>query len=391
MTIALIIYAVVALAYWLYMAWGVVQLNTIPKLSQLDAPKPNVWPKVSVVVPGCNEADKVEAAARSILASDYPALEIIFVDDRSTDGTGEVMDRVAAEHSNARVIHVKELPEGWLGKLHAMDAGLKASSGEFVLFTDADVHIAPGTLRRAIAHCEAGRLDHFSALPELYPTHFALDATLSSSVRQLMVVMRGWAVSNPKSRAGAGVGAFNLVRRSAFDRTPGFEWLRLETGDDVALAQMMKDHGARSAFATGFDEVGVHWYRSFSEAARGAEKGWSSAMQFSVLRAAMLAVFAVALEMAPLLLALPVIFTGPTALSCACLAVPALYLFVALAFHHWVRHNIWTHLLSIFFVPVLALFVIRTAWLGWKRGGVVWRGTLYKSEELRKGRRVRFP
>jgi glycosyltransferase involved in cell wall biosynthesis len=390
MSVVLIIYAALALAYWLFMAYGAIRLNGLPRLSRLGAPEPARWPKVSVVVPGCNEADKVEAAARTLLAEDYPDLEIILVDDRSTDDTGAVMDRVAAGDPRARVIHIKELPAGWLGKVHALDTGLKASSGEFVLFTDADVHFEPGTIRLAVAHCVAANVDHLSALPNLYPTNVLLDAAISATIRQVMVFVRAWAVSDPKSRAYAGIGAFNLVRRVAFDDTPGFEWLRLETGDDIGLGLLMKRHGKSSMVVTAFDRVALHWYRSFREAAHGSEKGWASALRFSLVRSAFSAIFALAVELAPVLLPL-LLLGGPVFAGFLGIAVLGLYLIASAAIWNWVGGRPWPHLLSALTAPILVALLVRCAWLGWRRGGVLWRGTLYPDEALRPGQRVKFP
>ena len=98
----------------------------------------------------------VEQATRSLLAQDYPELALIAVDDRSTDGTGAILDAIAAEDTRLKVLHIEELPAGWLGKTHALHAAAATSSADWLLFTDADVLFVPDTLRRAIALAEAG-------------------------------------------------------------------------------------------------------------------------------------------------------------------------------------------------------------------------------------------
>ena len=98
------------------------------------------------------------------------------------------------------------------------------------------------------------------------------------------VALRLWAVANPKSDAFIGVGAFNLVRRAALERTEGLAWLRLEVADDVGLGMMLKRSGARSRLVSGHGLLGLYWYRTLREMAHGAEKAYSSAAQCSLLR-----------------------------------------------------------------------------------------------------------
>jgi len=121
-------------------------------LPRLDAVPPDPpggrWPRVSVVVPSRDEAEAIEAAAQSLLVQDYPELELIAVDDRSSDGTGAILDRLAAADRRLGVVHVDALPEDWLGKNHACHRGAERATGEWLLFTAGDVVFAPGALRR---------------------------------------------------------------------------------------------------------------------------------------------------------------------------------------------------------------------------------------------------
>src|ERR1700692_565900 len=94
------------------------------------------WPRVSIVIPACNEALTIEAAAESLLNVQYPNLEIILVNDRSIDNTGQIMDRLALTDARLKVVHIHDLPEGWLGKVHALSRGLEKTSGEWILLTD---------------------------------------------------------------------------------------------------------------------------------------------------------------------------------------------------------------------------------------------------------------
>jgi len=135
LTIVLVAYLAVALAYWLMAMDALVRTaRAMPLLADLTPPEPERRPSVSIIVAACNEADRVEAAVRTLLDEDYPDLQVILVDDRSTDSTGEILDRLAAEDDRAQVLHITDLPGGWLGKVNALRRGFAASRGQFVLF-----------------------------------------------------------------------------------------------------------------------------------------------------------------------------------------------------------------------------------------------------------------
>ncbi len=135
----------------------------------------SAMPRVSIIVPARNEAEHIEAALVSLLQLDYPDYEVIAVDDRSDDATGAIMERVTSEwrergeasHHRLKVLHVSELPRGWLGKVHAMWKAAQQATGEWLLFTDADVVFRPDALRRAMTYGERERADHVVLFPTM--------------------------------------------------------------------------------------------------------------------------------------------------------------------------------------------------------------------------------
>lgn len=345
------------------------------------------WPKVSLIVPACNEADTIEAATRAKLQSDYPALEIVLVDDRSTDGTGEILDRLAATDSRVRVVHLTELPSGWLGKVHALSCGCQQASGDYFLFCDADVHIDADFLRRCMAEVTDRKLEFVTALPKILPSSFALDVVLATFVRLLVVGGRLWLVGDPTSRAAVGGGVFGMVERRAFERTPGFEWLRLEIADDVALGQMMKRHGARSAVLDGCDAIRLHFYRSFGEMMRGLEKnGYAVFGGLRPLRLAAMVTVMLGLELVPLI---ALAAGSPVQRVAGGVMVASLALCQVLVARTG-RRDLLSALVPAVGVLALVVFAVRSAILVHARGGVVWRGTRYPLAELRAGRRLEF-
>ena len=383
-----LILAVIGLAYALASTWGTaLVVRGVPVLLRDRSPPPGRWPRVSLIVPARNEVETLGPAMRSRLAEGYPALEVVLVDDRSTDGTGALVDAIAAEDSRVRALHLDSLPPGWLGKLHAMSEGLRRATGEWILFSDADVHLAPGTIARAVSLAEAQRLDHLSLLPQLDPATWLVDAALASFTRTGLVLGRVWLVSDPRSKVGGSVGAFGLVRRDALERSPGIEHLRLEVADDLALGQMLKSSGSRSALANGRELVRIHWYRSLAELTRGTEKG-AAVFDHRLLPALCWTGALGALELGPFLAAA---FAPSPIAHWMGLGGAALLLGSTLWMCRFAGQRTLPALLSPLGVVVNGVLLLRAAVVGKIRGGLQWRSTLYSPQELRPGRRVRAP
>jgi glycosyltransferase involved in cell wall biosynthesis len=195
---------------------------TMPVLRDLRPREPARWPSLSVVTPACNEGATIEDALRSRLAQGYLELEVMVVEDRSTDATASIVDRIAAEDPRLRALHIKELPRGWLGKLHALHRGAEAARGEWLLFTDADIHFAPETLRRAVAYCEERGLDFLTAMPEFQPVSLLLDAAVSAFVRNVSMAAHTRAVEDPTSRLAVGAASSTWCAARPSRRRPGF-------------------------------------------------------------------------------------------------------------------------------------------------------------------------
>ncbi len=393
----LIAYAFIGCVYWLWMFVGTVRVVCrVPLLARSDVPSPLAWPKLSIVIPACNEAPALEAALCSVLEQDYPELEIILIDDRSTDGTAAIVDRMAQADRRILAIHVELLPEGWLGKVHALALGTAKANGSWLLFTDADVHMAPGALRRAIAYAEHHSIDHLAAVPDLWPSSLLVDANVALFFRTFSVAMRLWAIADPKSDAFIGIGAFNLVRREALQNTAGFSWLRMEVGDDAGLGMMLKESGASSCLVNAHSLLGLYWYQTLRDMARGAEKAYASAARCSLVRMLMLGLVLVAMECAPLvaLAASGIGFQSVRPIpgllwSGAAMLAAAVGSSVMLA--RWSK----SRLLPAMFFPLAAIvsagIMLRSGWLGYRRGGILWRGTLYPKDQLLAGRRLKIP
>jgi len=349
-----------------------------------SAPPPARWPRVSVIIAARDEARDVGAAVASHLADDYPELELIVVDDRSGDGTGGMAARAAAGDRRFTLVRIDELPDGWLGKVHAMERGWQRATGEWVLFSDADVKVRPGTLRRAVSHCLAEGLDLLALAPAIEEGSALIDAVWTVFLGVLMVLVDPRAVRSARSGSAMGVGAFDLVRRGALECTSGLADLRMETGDDVALALMVKRAGGRVELLGGGRHLSVPMYRSVSAFLEGMEKHAShtAAMPLPAFAAALALIWWVVLGPVLALLLGPfwLRLLGATALLLHTAGEVATLRSNA---HRWASALLWP-LGALLFSYGLA----RATWLARRNGGVRWRGTFYPLSDLARGRRI---
>lgn len=390
MGVVLWIGLVASLLYWLGMAVGALRLSvSVPPLADVQVGDRNEWPRLSVVVAARNEADRMEWAARGLLAQSYPALSVVLVNDRSNDGTGALIDRLAAEDPRVRAVHIDALPDRWMGKVHAMSRGLEASDGELVLFTDADVHFEPDALLRAVAHVEDEQVGHLAVFPELRPSGVVVDSLIIAYVRQLLTLLTPPARAvDPKSKSFFGAGAFNLVRRRALDASPGLEWLRLEPADDMGLGLLMKEAGAKAGVLGGQGLVHLQWYRSFGEWLRGSEKSW--AVTTGCWTAPLLVSIPVftALEMAPLIGVVAALVSGWGLFAALSVLPLVFHVLASAALVRWMPCTLGRALMGPVLAPVAAWAGFRSVWRGTRAGGVMWRDTFYPAAMIRSGRRI---
>ena len=383
---------IVLCGFWalgfLYLFW--VRLR-VPQLLELQFREPKEWPLLSVIIPACNEAANIDAAVASLLRQDYPSFEIILVDDRSTDGTGEIIDRLALREPRIRALHVTALPEGWLGKVHALDRGVESAKGEWLLFTDADVQFAAGTLRRAVGWAAVNGIDHLALAPLAVQQSFLLDIVVHAFMLLFLIGTRAAGINRPNSRSFAGVGAFNLVRRTAFQRTPGFQWLRLEPCDDVGLGLMVKRTGGRSFFAFAQQHLTVAWYPSVAAMFKGLEKNlFGSSANYRWWMTAINIFGISALAAAPPLAAFVGVSESRALLLNAGLGALALHWAFALS----ATSQGWRSRFSLLLAPVgllvIGAMMVRATWKCLAQGAIDWRGTRYPLEQLRAGQRVKL-
>lgn len=358
-------------------------------------PDPLEWPLVTVVVPARDESHKIEAGLKSLIASDYPNLEIIAINDRSRDDTGAIMDQLATEsagqafaganadsvggHPRLRVVHVTNLPEGWLGKNHALQVGTEQARGDWILFTDGDVIHQPDTLRRTIKYALARNLDHLPLFPNI-EAHSVFEAAFVACFA--LVFTAGTQPGLVPSRFPwfyVGVGAYNLVRRSSLLHAGGFEPIRLDILDDVKLGKLMKRTGSRSEVLRAGDGLNIRWQQSAWLCITGLEKNAFASANYSVPQLLATTGMAGLVFVGPLLGAL---FAGDsrTGFVAALVLSHVIYGFSS----HLFGHAFW---LFPFLIPSGLAFLyafLRSTWITLRQGGVRWRDTFYPLKILRE-------
>lgn len=341
-------------------------------------------PRISIIVPARNEEAHITQTLTGLLALDYSNYEVIAINDRSTDATGARMDEVAARpdaQGKLKVVHVTELPPGWMGKTHAMCTATEQASGDWLLFTDADVLFKPDTLRRALAYADAEKADHLVLLPRM--TMKLPGEKMMMAFFQTLFVFghRLWKVSDPKANDHIGVGAFNLVRRSTYDAVGTYKALRMEVLDDMKLGKVIKNAGFAPRVVFGNDLVSLRWAEGAFGIVNNLTKNFFALLQFQWWRTMGSVIGVGFLNLGP--------FLGlwlahgwerlPFAIALVCIL--GIYFGMATRSavkpYYFFLHPVATAL----FMYILMRSMVHTLW----NDGVVWRGTRYPLEELRKG------
>lgn len=368
---------------------------------------PTSAPRVTIIVPARNEEDHIRETLTRLLALDYSNYEIIAVNDRSTDATGQIMDEVASligpsdhraigpseprshdetitrssDPARLQVIHIADLPPGWLGKTHAMWTAARQATGDWLLFTDADVLFKPASLRRAIAYAEAEEPDHVVLFPRMI-MHTVGERMMIAFFQALFVFgHRPWKTADPNARDHMGVGAFNMVRRSTYEQVGTYKALRMEVLDDMKLGKVVKNAGFAQRNVFGEDLISIRWAKGALGVVNNLTKNFFAVLSFQVWRTLTSIAGLAFLNLGPFLgvwlahgwarvpyaialLSLFGIYWGMSSKS----AVPSYYFFL---------HPVSTSL----FVYILLRSMIHT----FRNDGIIWRGTRYPLEELRKG------
>jgi glycosyltransferase involved in cell wall biosynthesis len=366
------------LTHGLRVAYGAFQLPWVRDF----APAPDAdCPRISILFAARDEEEKLPAALATLMELDYPSLEVIAVDDRSHDATGRILDEFASSHSRLRVAHVTELPPGWLGKPHALQKAYEVSSGEWLLFTDADVRFKPDVLRRAVSLAQQRNLIHLTLLGDVEMVGFWETVLVTFFGAAFHIANDPQRASNPNSRFYVGVGAFQLLKRSAYEASGTHRRLAMEVVDDMKLGKIVKQAGFRSAAAVAQDFVVVRWHAGLGNLIRGVTKNFFAGVGYNLG----FVTIAIAGLLITNVLPLAGLFFGHGWIRW----LSAIAILIALALHAGVAVVMRVSPLYALTSPLGALLfaymLLRSTVVTLRQGGIVWRGTFYPLDELKRG------
>lgn len=356
-------------------------------------------PRVSIIVPARNEEAEIGNCLRSLLSLDYDNYEVIAVNDRSTDRTGDIMDGLVSEqsqnrhpvpaknagtrmgHASLKVIHHTELPPGWLGKTHAMWTAANVASGDWILFTDADVIFKPDALRRALAYAEAEPADHVVLFPRMLmkrPGEYMMIAFFQT---MFMFGHRPWKVADPSTNDHMGVGAFNLVRRRVYEAVGTYKALRMEVLDDMKLGKVVKKAGFAQRNVFGGELISIHWAHGAFGIVNNLTKNFFAVLSFQWWRTVISAFGLAFLNFGPFLgtwLA-PGWERVPFAIALGSMFL----IYIGMSWRSSVPP--YYFLLHPASTAMFIYTLLRSMFLTLRNDGIVWRGTKYPLDELRRG------
>ncbi|PAE36683.1 glycosyltransferase [Bacillus sp. 7884-1] len=365
-------------------------LKHVPELGVERGPITNT-PFVSIIIAAKDEEKSIVQTLKSLIHQKYENIEIIVVNDRSTDNTAINIENFMKEIKNQgfnldiKVIHIHELPTGWLGKNYALLQGYLAASGTYFLFTDADIQFSPDTIGSAMVYFQKNKVDHLTLLPYLKSREFWLRGFIHLFIFSLYLSKWPWKPNNDRqTKLGIGVGAFNLLSREAYEKIGTHKEISLRPDDDLQLGMLVKKNGLKQRVLIGKNDIEVEWYHSFSAMLYGLEKNIFAGLNYSLFM-----LFGVILGMSVFYL-LP--FLGLWVLDGWYAVVNGVSIIAIL-----ILNLVYTRKLSkdkgydVLLFPIFVLLLIyvflRSCLITLFKGGISWKGTFYSLKELKGSRK----
>src|ERR1041385_8591497 len=380
--------AAMFLAMTLAALWHLRWVRRLPAMetftaTERPASSPGQRVRCSVVIAARDEEARIEGTMRRLLAQRGGTVEFIVVDDRSTDGTGEILRRLAEEDARVQVKRVQTLPPGWLGKCHACHIGAGAATGDWILFTDADCWLKPDVIARALRVAERDGVDHVTLSPGTVIESLGARAWHLLFLTSLLNWFSG--VNRDRPRAYLGIGAFNLLRATAYRQCGGYEALRLTIVDDIKLGLLLRRAGSRTRAFLGVDDVECHWGNTVGGMIKIMEKNYFAVTDFKlglVLAGRPAAILVHGILVHVILVA--GLLTGTPAGLAAGLSPFLLILPAGIL----ARRVGWTWPCAIFvpfMFPVFLYALLNSTFVTLRQGGIRWRDTFYALDTLRAG------
>lgn len=379
---ALLVIAMVTLIYLIFtLIESILGYHQIKNLSHQTTLPTKQLPSVSIILSALNEEEHIADTIHSLMQLDYPSLEIIVINDRSTDHTPIILKHLAETYSQLKVIDIHHLPPNWLGKNHALYVGAQAACGEWLLFTDADVRMKKHTLSKALSYVLQEKLDHLTIHEHHLRKTFWLKIVLLGNYIAYSISVKPWRIRFVRSKKSLGHGAFNLVNHNVYDACLGHKSIAMSCIDDLKLGELIKTKGFKQNTIDGRDFIEREWYGSLRAMVNGLEKNSFAFFNYSLLTVICNFIFAGVIFIWPVFAVL--FFKGP--ISC----LNALNVLLMLALSTFVAHKFRLKKIYALLYPMAICIILYVVWNSTistlRRKGVMWRGTFYPLDKLKEG------
>ena len=374
-------YAVFSTIFWVITSlYLFINRKKVRFLADVAGEKLNYEPAVTIIIAVRNEEADLRQALQSVCGLNYHNYQVLAVNDRSTDRTPEILQEFAQHYPQVSVLNITTLPPGWLGKNNAMYQGYLNSQAEWILFTDADVVFAPNALQKALQYVAQNNLDNLTILPEIKSRSALLVSVMATFQIILELKLKPWSVRNPKSKAYIGVGAFNLIKRNAYEKAGTHIPIALRPDDDLKLGELVKKAGLHQDVLYGDKQISLEWYTSLGEFRKGLMKNTFSISNYRWLIALGTALATLLAFVLPLPLLL-VLGSEPERGMAFIILVFQIMLYLP---RKTMAGKWWNALLMPYAGLLITYIILKSAWLTLKQGGIYWREHFYPLSELRK-------
>ena len=383
--------ALLAASPWIvFPAITILRVRRSKELAELPPEPPSNAPLISVIIPARNERRNIESSIRSALGGNYPHLEVVVVDDRSSDGTGDIARTIGQDDPRVRVTETTPLPDTWFGKPWACALGARAARGEIFCFTDADARHGPHLASRAARTMADRSLDMLTIVGRQELGTF-WENVVQPHVFWMLASRYGGTESindSPNTKDKIANGQCIFVRREAYESIGGHEAVHDQVAEDVALAQRLFAAGKKTAVIRGHDELSTRMYTSLAEIMAGWRKnvfaGGREAMPWGRIGQAifpLLLLVAPALTLVPpFTLAIGALFGASQTILIAATLAMAAQLVTWVLVYHWMDAP--TRYAAIY--PLGAIVFVVIAFQALARGSrVEWKGRSYVSRSSR--------
>src|SRR3990167_763 len=367
---------------FLYLLFLIIEFSigfrTIKNLSDKSTLSTDFLPFISIIFSARNEESVLSTSIKSMLNLNYPHFEVIAVNDRSTDHTSSILDQYEY-HPNFKTKHIHQLPKGWFGKNYALHVASQSATGEWLLFTDADIVMKQDLLAKAISYTLKNKLDHLTMHEHHIKKSFWLKTILLANYITYSMTLKPWRIKYSWSKKSLGHGAFNLIKKSCYLQCGGHQSIAMECLDDLKLGESVKNNGFKQDTVDGKDFIEREWYHSLPEMITGLKKNSFAYFNYSFFNFFSRFLFGFIFFMLPVLSIF--IFDGLLQwINLINIVFTCLIAFIV-AKHFRVQKYF------AFFYPIGILLLFYTVWNSviatYKQRGVIWRDTHYSLQELR--------